>query len=198
MLLIWIGLAIILLVFSKSEIHLFINQYHSTFFDFFFKIYTNVGNGIVPVVLVVILLFISIRKALMLGIASSLAGILAQVFKRFIFPDELRPKLFFENIANVYFVPGVNMYSHHSFPSGHTATAFSVFFVIAVMAKSNLLKFGCMIMAVLVGFSRIYLSQHFLLDVYFGALIGVSCGILSVWYMNRFSETKLDLPIQKI
>ncbi len=198
MIIFWIGLGYILSTFSKAEIHLFTNHYHCSFCDIFFKIITNIGNGLFPVALGIVLLLFCIRKGLIVGIASTLAGILSQIFKRLVFPDEPRPLLFFENISNIYIVPGVEMHSHHSFPSGHTATAFSIFFVLSFFTKSVPLKILCLLVALLVGFSRIYLSQHFLADVYFGAIIGISAGIFSVWYMNRYSNSKLDMPLIKI
>ena len=194
---VWLFLAYILLAFTKGQIHLFINQYYSGFFDVFFKLYTNVGNGLVPVVLVIIFLFVSLRKALIIGVATALAGIVAQIFKRFIFYDQPRPKLFFQDIADLHMVPGVELYTHHSFPSGHTATAFSMFFVLAFYTKSKLLKVICLISAALVAYSRMYLSQHFLCDVYFGSLFGFFSGIVTVWFFEGIKNDKIDLPLFK-
>ena len=40
-----------LLIWSKAEIHLWMNQYHSVFFDQFFKYLTNLGDGMTPVII---------------------------------------------------------------------------------------------------------------------------------------------------
>jgi membrane-associated phospholipid phosphatase len=39
-------------------------------------------------------------------------------------------------------------------------------------------------LALFVGYSRIYLVQHFFLDVYVGAVIGVFSALFSFWMIN--------------
>ena len=43
--------------------------------------------------------------------------------------------------------------------------------------------------AFLVGFSRIYLTQHFLIDVLFGALIGSLIALLTHTYLEKLIST---------
>ena len=58
-----------------------------------------------------------------------------------------------------------------SFPSGHTQNVFATFGGIFAWTKKAWLKIVCVVMIVLVAFSRMYLGVHTPLDV------GVSCGI---------------------
>jgi len=61
-----------------------------------------------------------------------------------------------------------------SFPSGHTMTAFAVW---AVLAEGlTLLGSIFLVMAVLIGASRIFLGMHYPTDVLVGALLGGSLG----------------------
>jgi len=53
-------------------------------------------------------------------------------------------------------------------------------------------------LAVLVGYSRIYLSQHFLFDVYFGALFGVISAFIIIFMMQKFNQEWLDKSLVKI
>lgn len=53
----------------------------------------------------------------------------------------------------------------YSFPSGHTQTAFGLFGCIAVSVRRHLATALCTVLAVLVGFSRMYLGVHTPLDV---------------------------------
>lgn len=60
--------------------------------------------------------------------------------------------------------------SGYSFPSGHTTTAFATFGSIAVSAKKRWVSVGAALLAVLVGFSRMYIGVHTPADVLVGAL----------------------------
>jgi membrane-associated phospholipid phosphatase len=193
-----ISAGVILLIYSKTQIHLFINEYHSKAGNIFFKLFTNAGNGLVPVLLGLFLLIFSVRKALILGISAAIAGLLAQLFKNFIFPSEVRPKVYFDKIAELYFIPGVEVHSWHSFPSGHTASAFCLFFVLAGFTSKIWLKIIYFFAAILVGYSRIYLSQHFLIDVYFGSVIGLFSAIIIILLMNRSNKPWMDKSIGSI
>jgi undecaprenyl-diphosphatase len=60
---------------------------------------------------------------------------------------------------------------HGSFPSGHTATTFALAAVLAWYFP--LWSIPLLLLAALVGYSRIYVGVHFLSDVAVAALIGV-------------------------
>lgn len=53
----------------------------------------------------------------------------------------------------------------YSFPSGHTQSAGTVFGMIAMWAKRHLVTVACVIVVLLVGFSRMYLGVHTPYDV---------------------------------
>ena len=88
-----------------------------------------------------------------------------------------------------------------SFPSGHTAGAFVIFFCINSYLPS--ISWIFLILAILVGISRIYLGVHYFTDVLFGILLGfiafeigkiVVDYILNFLKINYFS-TILDLKL---
>ena len=58
----------------------------------------------------------------------------------------------------------------YSFPSGHTTSAVGTFGSIAATAKQKWSTWLCILLAVLVGFSRMYIGVHTPLDVMVGAL----------------------------
>ena len=91
-----------------------------------------------------------------------------------------RPRLFFEPGQYLYFVDQVSLANNSSFPSGHTATAFAIATVFIIMIKNKKWQLPILAAAVLVGYSRIYLAQHFLMDVLIGAIIGIASGLLAV------------------
>jgi membrane-associated phospholipid phosphatase len=190
--LIWIILGAVLLIWDKKEIHLFLNQFHTVFFDLFFRTITFFGNGFMIAALALIFLFVSFRKAIIIGVSGALSGLLAQFFKRVVFSNIPRPKAFFDQVSDLYFVPGVDVHSSFSFPSGHSATVFSLFFILILYTKNKVLQILLLFVALLTGYSRIYLSQHFLIDVYFGGLLGIFISITIFTLINKLDNLWID------
>lgn len=68
---------------------------------------------------------------------------------------------------------------YYSFPSGHTASSFSVFAVVFVLCNTYI-WLPVLVVSAMMGFSRIYLRVHYLSDVVAGVVLGIVCGIISV------------------
>ncbi len=168
-----------LVLYSKDQVHIFLNQFHHSVTDKFFMYITHLGDGVVVAVFIALLLFISYRYALIMLSSVFLTTIVIQVLKRVVFAALPRPVVHFLGIYDLYFVPDVKMLLIYSFPSGHSASAFGVFFMLALISKNSSLKFLYFVIAFLISYSRVYLSQHFLVDIYFGSLISVFfCGLI--------------------
>jgi membrane-associated phospholipid phosphatase len=182
----------LVLVYEKSNIHIFINQYHHPAADFFFKYITHMGDGLFAALLMLFFLFIKFRYSLMQLIAFVMAGVGAQVLKRVVFPDVARPARYFENTYDLHFVEGVKIYKNFSFPSGHTATAFALFFCLIFTTQNRSLQFLYLLLAYLVGYSRIYLSLHFLPDIIAGSLIGILSAATSVLIFNHWKKNWME------
>lgn len=193
-------IGILLAVFGKEAAFLWVNRNNSGLLDEFFKYYTYVGDGAFFLITAIVLLFIKIRYALFGVLALAVTGLSAQLFKRLI--EEARPKAYFDAVQALHFVNGVNVHSYNSFPSGHTVTAFSMFLFLSAITKNKTLGFFYFLCAFLVGYSRIYLSQHFVADAYFGSILGVVLTIiLYLLYENSAklnSKPWMDAPIHKI
>lgn len=67
----------------------------------------------------------------------------------------------------------------YSFPSGHTASSFAVMTVMVYYFKSTALIW--VLLAVLIGISRIYVHVHYPTDVAVGAILGYSCAKLILY-----------------
>ncbi|MDQ3192881.1 MAG: phosphatase PAP2 family protein, partial [Bacteroidota bacterium] len=144
---------IILALFSKSELHLLINQHYNSFSDGFFKYSNYLGEGIVVVLAIIGLAFYKFRNALLLLSSIILSSIMAQFFKRIIFHEIPRPKAHFEGIATLHFVEGVQVHSLLSFPSGHATMAFTLFASLAFMVKNNAVKMILFFLAIIASWS---------------------------------------------
>lgn len=163
---------IVLFINTKNDIHLSINRHYSAFGDFLMPYVTLAADGITIAVLIILLIGWNRKFGFWTGVAVVLASAITQLLKNTIFSGEFRPKAFFGDPSPLRFVPGVENYLLDSFPSGHTTAAFAFYFCLVFAVKNNYLKSALFLFALLIGYSRIYLSQHFLNDVFFGSLIG--------------------------
>lgn len=199
----WIGLyAFLLLVclvvvftVSKYNSELFFNRLNNNFFDVFFKVFTQVGTLPTIALIIVSTLFFKFRIAFSAVASSLFAVFLTQLSKHVIWPDSPRPKILLSGLDSFHVVDGVHLHSTHSFPSGHTSGAFALFIVLALYCKSPYLKFFFLLVAILVAYSRLYLSQHFLVDVTAGSFIGFVSAMLAYWWLNssaRKENNSLD------
>lgn len=182
----WSGGGFWLYLSNKRDIHLWFDKQHFPIGDYLFKYITYLGDGFL-LITVIVLLFIVKRKfsakALLYSFLSS--TLIVQVIKRAI-PQNPRPHDFFYG-QDLYRVQGVNLLIDGSFPSGHSAGAICLFFVLASFTHRQGLKFILGIAAILVCLSRIYLNQHFLIDTIAGGIIAFCCTVL-VLSVLRYKE----------
>jgi membrane-associated phospholipid phosphatase len=92
-----------------------------------------------------------------------------------------RPKQFFPPGQYPYFIDGVTHIGFSSFPSGHSTSIFALVTLLALFDKNKKGNVGYLLAAVAVGYSRIYLGQHFLGDVLTGSCIGVLTAVMVHW-----------------
>ena len=76
--------------------------------------------------------------------------------------------------------------SGFSCPSGHTTSSFAAATSLFLWNK----RWGsaALILAALIGFSRMYFTVHYLSDVLFGVVLGVACGLGSHLLIKRLSR----------
>jgi membrane-associated phospholipid phosphatase len=174
--LIWFILIGLYLSFnSKGAASLALNEIHNPVFDIFFRYITWGGDGIVIAIICFVLLFVRLRFGILMTLVSFISAFLVSLLKKFY--DEPRPSRFFEG-QDLNWVDGLKLYANHSFPSGHAAAAFTMclLFTFFVVDKKYTIYF--FLLAFFVALSRVYLFQHFLIDVWIGSLCGVVFGTL--------------------
>lgn len=193
-----LALTPLVISYSKYDLHLLLNAYHSPFADGFFQKITLLGDGLAPFAVGAVLLFVSFRKTLIVLVGGNAAGIIAQFLKRIVFPDIKRPSVFFGDVEGFHFVEGFDLHGSFSFPSGHAATVFALTFCVAAFVRNPTAKTVLLILAALVAYSRVYLSQHFMVDIYAGSAIGVFCGLLTVYLFNRISGQWADRSLRSL
>ena len=180
-------LGIALLITQKAELHLALCQPHTTVLDTIVPIITNLVDWL-PYLCVILLLFYRAGWATFLASNLLLSTVIVQPIKHIVCAP--RPLTWFaENMPNISLplVEGVRMNYWLSFPSGHTTTFFVLFFSLSIILYAenikgkNILSFLCFLCASFGAYTRIYLSQHFTLDIFAGILIAV-CSTLVLYF----------------
>jgi membrane-associated phospholipid phosphatase len=194
-------LGYILLHHGKVQIHLMINAWvGNPLWDSFFKYITHVGDGLFAALVAFAFLFVNVRKSAYILVSYLTAGLVSSLLKYVIYPDIFRPHStfgYFIRDTKLNVVEGVEMASNRSFPSGHALSSFALFFCLMFMTKNQALKILFFLLAFVSSFSRLYLSQHWLIDVYVGSMIGVAFSLLFYFIFyntQRFSNLNTTLP----
>lgn len=76
------------------------------------------------------------------------------------------------------------------FPSQHTASYVVFWGIIMITTKSKLLRIIGLLMILAIGISRVYLGEHWVIDVVGGYVIGFMVLGLSWWWISRFDLQK--------
>lgn len=191
----WIVIASIVLIIvlntDKLALHAAINSCHGHWTDLFFSRLTHLADGLVPTFLALALLaFRDLRSFLMMGLSAGLSAIVVQLLKRNVFPDADRPFMFKQQLGAMDWVAGIDMNHYFSFPSGHSTTAFSMCCALSVIIGRVRWAWPLALLAALLAFSRVYLSQHFTEDILAGSLLGTVTGLGMYWwlYVSAFSR----------
>jgi membrane-associated phospholipid phosphatase len=167
------------------------NRFHGATGDAIFPWITELANGWAPVVLALALLFRSWRSFLMMGLATGLSALAAQFLKRVVFSGHDRPSMYLDHMPGLHLVPGIELHHHFSFPSGHGTAAFSMCLALAVLIGKRGAGVGFALLAALLAYSRVYLSQHFTEDILAGALLGtaVATGVYWMLFLGPWAKT---------
>lgn len=183
------GLAL-LPFYDKGAIELEINHFHHPILDVFFSNTTLLGDGLVLVIPLLLLIFYKYCYLILFVLSSLIHLILVHIGKKWVFDGMPRPAEFLKDVS-FYKVPGIELLHWGSFPSGHTTTAFMLasflYLVLPKKMKVHRLLTG---IAFLVGMSRVYLMQHFLMDIWAGAALGVLSSLLSYLLVLKFFSKK--------
>lgn len=173
-------LAIYVLIYGNQLVFLYINNnFHTSFLDTLMPYFTMMGEWVVVAPAIIITAFYNYKRALGITIASVTAFILVQLLKEFVFPDIPRPAgVFHDNLSALHILKDTKLHSSFSFPSGHSAGGFVYCISLAFYLNKNFITIALLLIACLTAWSRMYLAQHFPIDVAAGGLIGISCAFL--------------------
>jgi membrane-associated phospholipid phosphatase len=179
---------------GSEQIFLLLNNNYGSFADASFAFITHLGEEAVWVILFIWVIFFRRQFLPLLVMALIISTILVQGLKNGL-PEQARPSKAIANMNLVHTVKGVNLHTINSFPSGHTTAAFTVCLIACLLIHKRWIIPVAFIYALAVGYSRIYLAQHFPKDVAGGMLIAVITACFSValqqLIVNKFYKIKI-------
>lgn len=207
------AIATLMCLYDKGTLHLLLCDHHTAVADVFFSIYTQVAEWGIYVVAVLIMLFYKTGWGCFLLVSNWVAGGIGQIFKHI--AKAPRPVSWFaQHYPDVQLptVEGVTLREWNSFPSGHTVTFFCLFLVLTMIIEeihqsrhsaegghtakrsfsvSGLSAAGVLfILAALGAYSRIYLCQHFIEDIFAGIILGVTVTAILSLFIPKLENTK--------
>lgn len=168
----------------------FINHnLQNPFFDAAMPFITHLGGFISLLAICILAVILSIvfkkqnakRFALLCLLSLLISGIIAFILKNMF--TEPRPFVLLDNVRLL-----ITENDPNSFPSGHTASTFTVLSVLMFKYRNRILTTVLLLCGFLVGFSRIYVGVHFPLDVFAGFLVGIIPAYLVCRYEGRIMD----------
>ncbi|MCL4405812.1 MAG: phosphatase PAP2 family protein [Firmicutes bacterium] len=121
------------------------------------------------------------KLALLLLVAYVISGLGVQAAKRFVPRD--RPGAVLAGVHYPYDIiirKQDILKGDNSFPSGHTSITFAAA-TVAFLSIDSVWGFLILLLAMLVGISRVYLGVHYPSDVIAGMMLGILSGYIALW-----------------
>ena len=140
--------------------------------DIAFSFITHLGEEVPWIILGIITLIFRRQYFPLAFFACLISTLLAQGIKNAL-PEQARPSKAITDASMYHSVKGMVLHTVNSFPSGHTTAAFTVFLLCCLFIHKKWVIPVGFAYALAVGYSRIYLAQHFPKDVAGGMLLAV-------------------------
>ncbi len=163
-------------------------HFHNIVTDSVFPIITYLGEaGVIWIVIgLVLLLLKKTRRQGVLVLCAMAAGfLLGEILLKNTICRE-RPFQTFPAFTPLLISPP----SGFSFPSGHTCSSLAAATVLCGCSRKR--GIPALVLACLIAFSRIFLFVHWPTDVLAGAVLGVTCGLLTLFFSKKLQEKKLS------
>lgn len=198
--LLWVCIgAVVQLLYSRQQLFFAINTHYSDFANVFMFYFTWLGQAevIIPALLLlpVIPRFRNWKYLALAALCNFIPFLIHHYLKSWL--NHPRPRLLYRDIPEMHFLPSWPELLHSGFPSGHSQGAFSFFCFLSLLLPRKYRGYGLLffVMAITVGYSRIYLAAHLFEDVYAGSIFGVvTTSVIyfaTITYQNRKQNSTL-------
>ena len=168
------------LIWDRQTLFLIFNHDLGKIGDLFFTICTYLAEGWIWIPYFIVFYFVLKQNPLLLLLNFTLSTLLTQIPKHFIWDHVARPIASGIDTSLIHVVKGMEIFTANSFPSGHSATAFTLFLLSVKLLNTKKSLIIGLFYAIFCAYSRVYLGQHFPLDV----AGGITVALLSVEISN--------------
>ncbi len=187
---------ILIMAFDKKILFFAVNTRYSAFGDILMYYITMLGQAEVIIPVLLALMILPRFRNWWYFTTALLCNVFPFIIHHFIkgYLNHPRPRLLYENLPELHYLPEWPRLLHSGFPSGHSQGAFSFFCFLSLILVGKNRKLGVLffMLALAAGYSRIYLTAHFFEDVYAGSIFGtvVTTLVFSVmeYYKGKFPK----------
>ena len=175
---------------SREVVFLWLNRDLGILGDYGFNFISYLAEGWIWIPYFILLFGWYKKDAVFILLNFLISTLLTQIPKNFIWSQVSRPMASGIPHEQIHTVKGVEIHLWNSFPSGHTATAFTLFLVtVYLFPNKKTLVLGA-IYAMACGYARVYLGQHFPLDVAGGIIVAILTIFLSIYIRKNEKDNE--------
>ena len=190
--------------FPKIDYAVFsaVTKLHSEVMNVIVSTLTHLGDSEVAIpLLLVCVVMCFFKKTRKVGITVAFAIVLGTLFTNVILKNvcgRVRPYVSLSDdpmFMSWYNFAGAHKESDNSFPSGHTTCAFEMGVALFLSMKKKKIAWIFPTLAVIVGFTRLYLCVHYFTDVVAGVVVGTFAAFLAYFIMQAITNAIESKPV---
>ena len=176
------------MLWGKNEAFLYLNANLGLIADKVFEYSSYLAEGWIWIPYFIVLVGMYKKDTAFILMNFLISTLLTQFGKNYIFDTAMRPMASGLNATEIHTVPGVEIHTFNSFPSGHTATAFTLFLLTTYLFPNKYALSIGIVYAIVCGYSRIYLAQHFPLDLAGGIFVALLTLPISIFIREKLNK----------
>ena len=176
------------MLWGKNEAFLHLNANLGLIADKVFEYSSYLAEGWIWIPYFIVMVGLYKKDTAFILINFLVSTLLTQFAKNFIFGTAMRPMASGLDATQIHTVAGVEIHTFNSFPSGHTATAFTLFLLTTYLFPNKYVLTIGIVYAMVCGYSRIYLAQHFPLDLAGGIFVALLTLPISIFIREKLNK----------
>ena len=176
------------LVWGKNEAFLYLNTNLGLVADKVFEYSSYLAEGWIWIPYFIVLVGLYKKDKAFILMNFLISTLFTQFAKNFIFITAMRPMFSGLDATQIHTVAGAEIHKFNSFPSGHTATAFTLFILTTYLFPNKQVFTIGLVYALVCGYSRVYLAQHFPLDLAGGIFVALLTLPISIFIRQKLNK----------